>query len=169
MTFTCTDTNALYIDSSCQPVKITSPAYRCVGSWSRLRRMLLMLLSLPMFVVGLALQKITVVMWRRVSCYIILEFLMVSQSENCGNCVYGNTFGHKVNWKKEGKLMRITESAGTPYGGFRRDELGKGGSWGWCIFLWEGVVQGRSERGQLCVKWNFKKGNKKKGELLERP
>jgi len=56
-----------------------------------------------------------------------------------------------VNVKLEKKLRkrRITKSAVTQtYGGFRRSILDTVVGWGWRIFLWEGVVQGRSKMGR---------------------
>ena len=42
--------------------------------------------------------------------------------------------------KKENHGIAVTPTCG----GFRRDELDTVADWGWRIFLWEGVVQGRS-------------------------
>ena len=70
--------------------------------------------------------------------------------------------------RKKLRKRRITKSAVTPtYGGFRRCELGRGGSWGWRIFLWEGVVQGRSRSGHVEVGECEKKKNAKKRRITE--
>ena len=55
--------------------------------------------------------------------------------------------------KKKKKKKRISRTAVSPaYDVFRCSNLDTGGRLARRIFLWEGVVQGRSERGQLCVK-----------------
>ena len=64
---------------------------------------------------------------------------------------------------KKAKKRRITESTVTPtLSAFRRCELDTVAGWGWRIFLWEGVVQGRSKSGVIARQYeNSEKGNKR--------
>jgi len=63
---------------------------------------------------------------------------------------------------KKAKKRRFTESTVTQtYGGFRRCELDTVAGWGWRIFLWGGVVQGRSKIRHLRVNVKFQRRQKK--------
>ena len=51
----------------------------------------------------------------------------------------------QVNVKTRKKTQKKASAVTQTYGGFRRCELDTVAGWGWRIFLWEGVVQGRSK------------------------